>query len=214
MDVVSACTGCVSRKFRTQTYPSLIALVENMGCDYFKALNVGRNAKYTSPQIITEFLEFLDILITKNVLNDMKASGVFSIMIDESTDVSVLKQLVLYCRTVVRGTLKTRYLKIMDIEDGKAVSIMGAIGKVFELFKLEFSNLSSFGSDGTSVMTGHQGGVATLLRDKSNHLISVQCICHRLALASGQASNSVPYLRQMKEYLFVEVFPFLSCAFC
>ena len=50
-------------------------------------------------------------------------------------------------------------------------------------------------------MTGCRGGVATLLRSLNNKMISVHCICHRLALASGQASNKVKYLKQMKENL-------------
>ena len=79
---------------------------------------MGRNAKYTSPQIIADFLEIMDSQVAKSVLKDMKTSGVFSLMIDESTDVSVLKQLVLYGRTVAEGKLKTRFLKIVDIEDG------------------------------------------------------------------------------------------------
>ena len=47
-------------------------------------------------------------------------------------------------------------------------------------------------------MTGRHAGVAALLRSMNSQIISVHCICHRLALASGQASN---HLRQMKEYL-------------
>ena len=193
---------CKQEISHTTTYPSLIALAKNLGCEYFKALNVGRNAKYTSPQIIADFLEIMDSQVAKSVLKDMKTSGVFSLMIDESTDVSVLKQLVLYGRTVAEGKLKTRFLKIVYIEDGRAATILEAITKFFEASELEFNNLSSFGSDGASVMTGHQGGVATLLCSKcSPHFISIHCVCHRLALASGQASNNVPYLKQMKDHL-------------
>lgn len=41
------------------TYPHLLTLAQNLGCDYFKALDVGKNAKYTSPQIVGEFLEMM-----------------------------------------------------------------------------------------------------------------------------------------------------------
>lgn len=40
-----------------------------------------------------------------------------SVMVDESTDVSLLKQLLLYGRAVAKGELKTRFL---DSSDGKA----------------------------------------------------------------------------------------------
>ena len=47
-------------------------------------------------------------------------------------------------------------------------------------------------------MVGCRGGIATLLHSLNNEMISVHCICHRLALATGQASNQVKYLKQMK----------------
>ena len=82
-----------------------------MGCTYFKTLNVGRNAAYTSPQIVNEFLEVIDDLVSEDILSDMKGSGAFSIMVDESTDVSILEQLVLYGRAVAEGKLKTHYFE-------------------------------------------------------------------------------------------------------
>ena len=50
-------------------------------------------------------------------------------MVDESTDVSILKQLVLYGRCVVNGAVKTRFLKIIDLADGKALTIVDSITK-------------------------------------------------------------------------------------
>ena len=95
----------------------------------------------------------------------------------------------------------TRFLKIVDINDGKARTIVDAITTYLESAELDISKLSSFGSDGASVMTGRLGGVATPLRTRNSQIIAVHCICHQLALASGQASNQVKYLKQMKEHL-------------
>lgn len=100
---------CKHEIVHTTIYPHLLALAENLGCEHFKALNVGCNATYTSPQIVAEFLEVIDGLVAEEILNDMRGSNVFSIMVDESTDVSVLKQLVLYGRAVAKGKLKTRF---------------------------------------------------------------------------------------------------------
>ena len=108
-------------------------------------------------------------------------------MADESTDVSVLKQLVLYGRAVVKG--------IIDLSDGKAPTIVDAITTFLQSVGLSIDDLSSFGSDGASVMTGRHRGVAALLRAMNSQIISVHCVCHRLALATGQAIN------YLKEYL-------------
>ena len=97
MGVASLCKQEVSH---TTTYPHLLSLAENLGCDYFKALNLGQNAKYTSPQIVTEFLDVINGVVEEEVLSDMKGSSSYSVM---ATDVSVLKQLALYGRAVVKG---------------------------------------------------------------------------------------------------------------
>ena len=87
---------CKQEIAHTTTYPHLLTLAESLGCEYFKDLNVGRNAKYTSPQIVAEFLGIMNDLVEEDVLVNLKASSFYSLMVDESTDVSILKQLVLY----------------------------------------------------------------------------------------------------------------------
>ena len=192
---------CKHEISHTTTYPHLLSLAESLGCRYFESLKVGRNAKYTSPQIVGEFLEIIDAIVNEAILDDMKKGRVFSIMVDESTDVSVQKQLVLYGRTVVEGKLSTRFLKVVNLPDGKACTITQALITYFESVELSIDSLSSFGSDGASVMTGRHSGVAARLCAMNAQIIPVHCICHRLALATGQASNEVPYLKKMKEYL-------------
>lgn len=193
---------CKQEIAHTTTYPHLLTLAESLGCEYFKALNVGRNAKYTSPQIVAEFLDIISGLVEEDVLENVKASSFYSLMVDESTNISILKQLVLYGRCVVNGELKTRFLKIVDLADGKAPTIVDAITTYLTSVDLGIDTMSSFGSDGASVMTGRHAGVATLLRSKNVQMIAVHCICHRLALASAQASNEIKYLKQMKDHLF------------
>ena len=72
---------------------------------------------------------------------------------------------------------------------------MDAITTFLQSVGLSIDDLSSFGSDGASVMTGRHRGVAALLRAMNSQIISVHCVCHRLALATGQA------IKKMKEYL-------------
>ena len=78
---------------------------------------------------------------------------------------------------------------------------MEAITTYLESVNLSIDHLSSFESDGASVMTGRRAGIATLLKALNSYIISVHCIFHRLALVSGQASCDVKYLQKMKEYL-------------
>ena len=58
-----------------------------------------------------------------------------------------------------------------------------------------------FGSDRAAVVIGSHGGVATLLKQKSPWVIANHCIAHRLALASAQAADEVPYVKKFKAIL-------------
>ena len=206
MKVAIGCCKCVywlckNELPHTTTYPNLLELAENLGCEYFKALRVGRDATYTSPQIVDEFLGVINKIVERNTLAEFKESLYFSLMADETTDVGILKQLVKYGRVVTGGKLRSCFLKMIDLEDGKAPTITNAIPAYLESADLDNQKMSSFGSDGASVRTGCRTGVATQLSALNQQMISVHCICHRLALASGQASSDVQYLKKMKDCL-------------
>ena len=58
-------------------------------------------------------------------------------------------------------------------------------------------------------MTGSRSGIATHIKRKNPFVFSMhciahciaQCIAHRLALASGQATHNVPYLKRYQQYI-------------
>ena len=114
-------------------------------------------------------------------------------MTDESTDISVLKQLVLIGRYLTDEGVKTSFLCIKDIPNGRAETIEEAGDKV-----LQITRLSAFGSDGAAVTTGRLSGVAVRLTRHSPRMIAVHCVNHRLALAAAHASDTIPYLQKFK----------------
>ena len=52
-----------------------------------------------------------------------------------------------------------------------------------------------------SVMVGIRAGVTTLMKKKNPFMISTHCIAHRLALASGQAADSITYVKKYQQYI-------------
>ena len=56
--------------------------------------------------------------------------------------------------------------------------------------------MRGFGSDGASVMTGRKNGVSALFRKEIKNLVSVHCICHRLALSGKDASEKIPFINE------------------
>lgn len=176
-------------------------LCTNLGADYLRDLHLGGNAHYTSEQMIAEFLHCLSTVIEEDMLTLLKQSSFYALMIDERTDVSVLKQLVLVARYVTDTEgVKTSFFNVADIFDGTAETIEAAILKYLDNKSLEVSKLCGFGNDGAAVMTGRHTGVATRLKAHTQ-MISIHCVNHRLALAAADAADNIPYLQRFKTNL-------------
>ncbi len=73
----------------TTHFSFLKDLVVRLGWDYMRDLFVRRNAQYTSEQTIAELLQCLAQVIEEKTVADIESSAYFSLMTDESTDVSV-----------------------------------------------------------------------------------------------------------------------------
>ena len=177
-------------------YASMIQAMKFMGCDKLCHLHHGENAKYTSHRITQEFLNVLGDRIERAQLEYMLKSPFYSIMIDESTDISVICEMVIYARYIDSSTaaVKTSFLKIVELVNGSADTIEKALLAYLEDHSIPLSGLVGFGSDGAAVMTGRLSGVAARLKSRQPVLTSIHCVAHRLALAAGQAGEKVSYL--------------------
>ena len=135
-------------------------------------------------------------MIKERVLKEIRQSDAYSIMIDESTDISILKQLVCYVRCVaVDGKLKTHLLTIADLPNGKADTITVTLTQYLSKHGLSIDRISSFGSDGVPVMTGCSNGVVAQLKQLNNHITTTLCMSSpcivRLIIASHILKESL-----------------------
>ena len=185
----------------TTTFVSLRDLAIHLDCDYLRDLNLGGNAHYSSEQCISELLQSLSAVIEEHILSDLTSSEFFALMTDESTDTSVLKQLALMVRYATGEGIKTSYLNIRDLVNGRAETIESALLQVLRDKSIDVTKLRGFSSDGASVMTGRLTGVATRLKQHTPRMLAVHCANHRLALAAAHAADNIPYLQRYKSIL-------------
>lgn len=82
-------------------------------------------------------------------------------MCDESTDISVTKELILYARIIQCGEVSTHFLKLIHIPDGRAETIENGIISFLDETNIPVANITAFGSDGANVMLGCVSGVAS-----------------------------------------------------
>ena len=67
--------------------------------------------------------------------------------------------------------------------------------------ELNKTRLAGLATDGSSVMIGKNNGVAAQLRRECKLMINIHCICHRLALACGDANDHVSYIKTVEKVL-------------
>ena len=176
------------------------------GCEYLSNLHLAGNAHYRSERVIQEFLVELGTQVFRSMLSQLQDSPYIALMADETTDIAITKELILYARYIVpsaipQHSVRSIFLQVSELSDGKADTITTAILELLTSLDLSINKVMGFGSDGASVMVGRRAGVATLLKGKNPQIVAIHCVAHRLALAVAQAGDAVPYIKRFKVLL-------------
>ncbi|XP_036975521.1 zinc finger protein 862-like isoform X3 [Acanthopagrus latus] len=183
-------------------YGKLLSLAQLLGCDYFLKLKIDRRNNYRSHRIIDEMLEIVSTVIEEPLMEQMRASQAISLELDESTDVSLIRQLDLHIRYLDKeGLVFNQFLDIVTVCDGKADTIVTAVKAVLQNKQVPTEKLCGLSTDGAAVMTGRVNGVAKQLTDSFPMIVAVACAAHRLALACKDASNDVKYMGTFRDHL-------------
>jgi len=131
----------------------------------------------------------------------------FSILCDEVCDISNKEQLVTFVQYVDQDSSKAdvKFLAVDDVLEeftsANAIAIKSMIFKQIDDSELDVSKLTGIATDGCRVMTGKRNGVAALIRRECKLVLNVHCICHRLALACGDANDDVAYIKNVEKIL-------------
>ena len=186
-----------TRKFR-----SLMNLLCQTRCPHVDKRSCGENVNYMSDQAAEEE-EARAKVITNETEKKIQQSRFLSVLVDESTDISVTQKLVVYVRFVTEDFLpKTRFLK--NLSDGKAATILDTLKAVLAEKRLPHPVLSKvfgLGSDGAAVMTGVKGGVSGLMKKENLMIVNVHCLAHRLVLCTSQAATDTPALKGYQQII-------------
>ena len=182
-----------NRKFK-----SLLELEELLGVSEIHRL------QHRSQGSQRELFLFLGQALKNDLLKKVQAANSSGLLVDEVTDVTVLEQLISFIQFVSQqsGAPEVHFLSVQNVVEmstsANAVTIVNVITEELKSDKLDINKLSSFASDGASVMTGSRNGVAAKLREQVPNLINIHCICHRLALACNDTNDTVKSISQVE----------------
>ena len=117
------------------------------------------------------------------VCNGAKEVGVFTVLVDETKDVSKKEQMSISLRYIDdKAITHEHFLTYVHVESVTAESLTKYIVKTLQSFQLDLNSIMSQGYDGASVMSGRCSGVQQRFKAVASNAIYVHCYEHTLNL--------------------------------
>ncbi|XP_034288737.2 protein FAM200B [Pantherophis guttatus] len=125
--------------------------------------------------------------ILEQVIQEIKSAPlpIFSIQLDESTDVANCSQLLVYVRYINDGKFKDEFLFCKPLETTTtARDVFDTVGSFLKEHKISWENVCGVCTDGAPAMLGCRSGFQRLVLNESPKVIRTHCMIHRQILAT------------------------------
>ncbi|XP_025828735.1 zinc finger MYM-type protein 1-like [Panicum hallii] len=160
-----------------------------------------KNAKMTSGTIQKELAECCAQAVTKVIKEEMSGC-LFSILVDESRDISVKEQMAIIVRYVnKKGQVVERFLGIKHVKLTTSEALKRAIVEVLSAHGLTIAKIRGQGYDGASNMRGEFNGVQKLIRDENPYAFYIHCFAHQLQLVVVSVSKCCSSIEDFFDYV-------------
>ena len=188
----------------------LISVFDSNIASYLKENK--RYSRYTSPAIQNEIITILAQVMRDEIISEIKEAGIFSMMLDETSDVSKDEQLSFVFRYPLWGEIFESFLTFKNVASTTGEVLFDTVDMTLKEFKLQLSNLRGLGTDGAANMRGKYQGLKTRISQANPIVKGVHCACHALNLVLVQACQcSIPvkvFFATLEElYVFIEGSP-------
>ena len=139
--------------------------------------------RFTSPEIQNEIIEIMAMTVLRKLAADI-LNKQYTIMVDETTDISNVEQLV-FCLRFVDEQLHVHEscIGFHSLETTSAESIVKTIEDILLRLSLQVDKCRGQCYDGAAAMAGHKSGVATAILSKEPCALYSHCYGHALNLA-------------------------------
>ncbi|XP_012698970.1 zinc finger MYM-type protein 1-like [Setaria italica] len=140
------------------------------------------NAQMISPKIQKDICESYAMEIS-NVIKKEIGDKCFSVLIDESRDVSIAEQMAVIVRFVNnKGMVVERFLGLQHVPDTTSNALKKALVQMLAKYDLPIARLRGQGYDGASNMRGQFNGLQNKIRDENPYAFYIHCFAHQLQL--------------------------------
>ncbi|XP_060844010.1 zinc finger MYM-type protein 1-like [Rhopalosiphum padi] len=152
--------------------------------------------KYTSHRSQNDMIDACNNILLNKVVSRVNAAKCFSILADETADISGVEQVSLCVRYINSNTLKLteEFLQFVPTNDMTGKGIANLILENLQKFGINTQYLRGQGYDGAAAMAGKFNGVQAHINEIHPNALYVHCSAHSLNLAVSK-SCSVPAIR-------------------
>lgn len=123
--------------------------------------------------------------------------SLFSMILDESTDVSSKKSLAVTVRFHDGHKVISLFLCLLECPDATADALFDLLLNKFKELDIPLRNIIGYGADNANIMMGSKSGLIAKITSVLPKIFVMCCICHRLDLCSSSAAAKLPkYVEQ------------------
>ena len=183
--------------FNKGNYIELLELLGSYDSELRTHLETSTVFRGSSPNIQNDLIQSIAELMTHEIKKEISNSSFVSLIMDETSDVTMKSQLSSVIRYVNDGSVEERFLQFTDVSSDRtarslyehAVSILNDFGCGEKLVAQTY--------DGAAVMSGEHSGLQAKIRETYKQAIFVHCYAHKLNLILQQSAS---FIKQAKVF--------------
>lgn len=123
---------------------------------------------------------------------EIKNAVSFSIILDETTDISTSKSLAVVARYFNGRKVKDRFFGLFEIQIATSESIFNATMAHLEKHGVPVEKLIGLAADNANVMMGNKTGLKALFKQRFPNIFVLGCVCHSFHLCASAAAEKLP----------------------
>ena len=168
--------------------------------ELIRKLGISVKEKYVNRTMCTEFIHYIASSTRKKLIEGISKSPCVSLLLDDSTDISVTASVIVYMRYITEGTVAESYVVAEELLNETADGYITALNSLrINIFDKE--KVVGLATNGARTMSGCHGGVAAKLTKNIPHLVVIHCVAHRLQLAVLNSLKAVPFMQEVEKTL-------------
>ncbi|XP_072571113.1 mitochondrial tRNA methylthiotransferase CDK5RAP1 isoform X3 [Paramormyrops kingsleyae] len=137
-----------------------------------------------------DIIAALGTYIRKEIQREIKEAEMYSILLDETSDVSHKEQVSFVVRYFHHMQIKERFIEVCNVDTTTGQELENTVFLLLQKNGLEMKNMYGQGYDGAANMSGMYKGLQARIRAHNEKALYVHCKAHCLNLVLVEASKS------------------------